>query len=119
VSVIMPTVDLALEAVPPGETHIVEGNVWTPSVYNRLVITTYEGFVVGAITVNGDNNLANHNEVPAVAWGPEYPGTRLSLGTHDRRILGHLPAGTRLGLKVRNVSDVTRPFQAHFAALPR
>lgn len=110
------SLELRLDAVPPGDVYTVVGNVETVGMYDTLIVETFEGFEIAAITVNGDNNLVGGDSIQAIAFAPGSQGPRLALGTHDLKVAGQMPAGTRLGLKVRNASSEPRPFQARFIA---
>jgi hypothetical protein len=111
-----PAIPLILDMVPPGETHIVEDQSKIVATYDTIVIETYDGFEVCGITVNGEPQLVTDTPVPAVAFSPgAMTGVRLSFSAPDLPA-GPMPLGTRFGLKVRNVSEQPRPFQAKFVA---
>jgi hypothetical protein len=107
-----PDIDLEISIVRPGQTWGVEAEIRQIAPYDTFVIHTIEGFEVCDVTVGGETQLATTDPIPAAAFAPGSLGTmRLALAARGTPI-HRLPAGTRVGIKVKNVSEEPKAFKS-------
>lgn len=110
-----PEILLEMSVVRPGSTWGVDADVRQTGPYDTLVIETTDGFEVCDITVAGATQFATTTPIPAAAFAPGAAGIRLALGVTLPR---WLPAGTRVGIRVKNLTEEIKPFRAKLIVAP-
>jgi hypothetical protein len=96
----------------------VEAIVQQTAAYDTLVVETCDGFEICDITVAGKTQFLVDVPLPASVFAPGgVGGIQLLLGQPGQPPQ-RMPAGTRVGLKVRNTTEEPRSFKAKLIVAP-
>jgi len=108
-----PEIALDISVVRPGATWGVEAEIKQICPYDTLQIATPEGFEVCDFTVAGESQVLGY-PVPASVFERGLQMAMSARGTPIHR----LPSGTRVGIRVRNLTEEQRSFRAKLLVAP-